>query len=385
MEGGMTRGGEHPAGALPVARPGLLSRYWRLVAVMLPTILAVIYYGGLASNRYVAEAQLVVRTAAKPVTMGGWGALLQMTGLSRSSDDVYAVQSFIGSRDAVVALVDRVKIREIYNRDEADAFSRFPSVIWGSTLDQFHRYLGWMIHTNYSNVTGILTLKVQAFRPEDAKLIADALFALAEETVNRMNRRIREDAVRVSLEEVGKFERRLIDAQVAITRFRNAELMIDAASSSIIVTELVARLSAELARTEAQIREAAAAASGNPALQGLRRRADALQSQIQQERMKIADESGGLAQKLAAYERLVLEREFAKTGLSSAAKELELARTEGRRQQLYLEYVVAPSVPDYPMEPDRMRMIWTVLSLNLVALLVGWLFYAGVRQHSAAG
>lgn len=364
------------------ARAKLRARILRPTILFLPTILAIVYFYFVAADRYVSEAQFVVRTASKPLSTGTFGAILQMSGLSRASDDVYSVQSFMTSRTAVERLLDGLDLRQIYGRPEADAFSRYPSIIYGATLDELHEYLGWMVRANYNSTTGISTLKVQAFRPEDAKAIADELRKLGEETVNRMNKRIQEDAIRASQADVDSFEQRLVDAQVAITRFRNAELMIDAAGSSIIATELIARLAAELTAVETLIRETTTSAASSPALPTMKRKAEALQDQIMQERKKIADDHGGLAQKLAQYERLVLDQEFAKTALAGAEKALETARTEGRRQQLYLEYVVEPNLPDYPLEPRRMRMVWTFLSLNIVAMLVGWLLYAGIRQHT---
>src|SRR5258706_10547301 len=234
------------------ALPGLqrtvkrLRRPLWLLLLSSPSLLSIVYFGMIATDRYVAEAQFVVRPAAKPVGGTGLGALLQMTGLSRAQDEVFSVQSFITSRDAVNRLLERLPVREIYGRPDADWLARYPSMIYGRTLEELYGYLRWMITTTYSSTTGITTLKVQAFRAEDAQSVAAKLLDLGEETVNRMNMRIHADAVRIADDEVQHNQERLIAAQVAITRFRNAELMIDPAGSSAIVTELVARLSADL-------------------------------------------------------------------------------------------------------------------------------------------
>lgn len=358
-----------------------LRRYARMFLLFSPSLIAFVYFGFVAADRYVSEAQFVVRTAAKPAS-ASFGALLQMTGLGRAQDEIFSVLSFMKSRSAVEGLAERLPLSEIYGRPEADAVARYPSLFYGATEEELHKYLNWMITTNYISTSGITTLKVQAFRPRDAQAVAALLLDLGEQTVNRMNDRIRDDAVRVAEDEVSRNEKRMIEAQVAITKFRNAELMIDPSGSSIVVSELIARLSAELAQTQAQIREMSAGSPNNPMLSSLNRRTDALQGQIAQERRRISTDSEGLADKLAVYERLVLDREFAKQTLSAAARSLEVAQQDGRRQQLYLERIVEPAVPDYAIAPERIRMIATSIAVNVILLLVGWLIFAGIREHA---
>src|ERR1700745_2092797 len=71
-------------------------RALRIALVLLPTMMAAVYYGGLASDRYVSEGRFVIRTASKPTNLaGGLGALMQLIGMSRSQDDAYAVRDFL--------------------------------------------------------------------------------------------------------------------------------------------------------------------------------------------------------------------------------------------------------------------------------------------------
>ena len=61
--------------------------FWtlRVVLVLLPTLMAAVDHGAIASDRYVSEARFVIRTASKPTSLaGGLGALMQLIGMSRS-------------------------------------------------------------------------------------------------------------------------------------------------------------------------------------------------------------------------------------------------------------------------------------------------------------
>lgn len=353
-----------------------------VVFALSPTMIGAVYYGLIATDRYVSEAQFVVRSATRTSGAGGFAAFLQMVGISRSQDDTFSVHDFISSRDAVIQLSEQLPLREIYRIAEADALSRYPNIFYGSTVEQFHRYLKGRIEVIYNSNTGISTLKVQAFRPEDATQIADHLLRLGEQLINQMNVRIREDSVRFAADEVKRAEERTVSAQLAITDFRNREVTLDPTRSSIHVMELVARLSGELSTASALLAEVTASSPSSPQLPALQRRVQAIQEQIAIERARISNTSDGLAQKIAQFEQLSLEREFANKALAAAITALDGARSEARRQQLYLERVAGPSKPDQALKPERFFLIATILAVNLIALMIIWLFVAGMRMHA---
>lgn len=361
--------------------PTTILRWLRLGLLLSPTLFALVYYGFIAADRYIAEAQFIIRTASKPLSTSGLSAFLQMAGLGRAQDDVYSVQAFLNSRDSARILRDELQIDRMYDVPEADMLARFPSIFYGRTIEELHRYLGWMITTRYSQTTGITTLRVEAFRAGDAKRIADTLLAHSEQLVNRMNARIRLDVERTSEQELQRAEERLVDAQIALTKFRNDEVMIDPLSSTVIMTEVVSGLTAELTRLQTQFREARATAPQGPLIVSARNRISAVESQIAAERLRFIKEGGGVAEKVAIYERLVLDLEFSKKLLETATRSLEGARNESRRQQLYLERIVEPIASDYPLAPERLRVIATVFGFNLIALLVCWLIFAGINER----
>ena len=120
-------------------------------------------------------------------------------------------------------------------------------------------------------------------------------------------------------------------------------------------------------------------------MNSLQRKAAALTQQITEERSKIARDEGGLAARIAAYERLILEREFASRMLGAAETELVRARAEAARQLLYLERIVEPNLPDYATLPKRWRQVVTFLVVNVLLLCLVWLVFSGVREHGTDG
>ncbi len=353
-----------------------------ILCVVLPTVLSGLYFGFIASERFVSESAFVVRSARQPMA-GGLGSFLQMAGIVRSQDDAYSVQEYIQSRDAVRALADQVPLRDIFSRQEADFLARFPNPLYGNTEEELFLHYKTMVQVIHNATSGMTTLRVQSFRAEDSVLINMSLLSLGEELVNRMNARIRADAIRFSEDEVKRAQAQLVDTQIAITEFRNRELMLDPQKSSLIVVELVGRLSTELAQVNAQLREVEAASPNSPQLPTLQRRIAALEGQISLERNRVSNASDGLAEKIAGFERLNLQREFAVRTLAAAVGGLEAARNEARRQQLYLERVVEPHAADYALEPRRLRNVLVTFVTSLMIFFIGWLVTAGVREHAA--
>ncbi|MFZ5784770.1 MAG: hypothetical protein ACOY4R_31630 [Pseudomonadota bacterium] len=356
-------------------------RLLRWALLLLPSILATVYYGVVATNQYESEARFVVRSAARPEMSGTLSFLVQL-GLARSQDDSFIVQDFIGSRDAVQRLKARLPLRRIYGHEGADFLSRYPSLIYGPEEEEFYKYLRNMVTVVHSERTGISTLRVRAFDPADARTVAEALLQQSEELVNRLNARVQTDAIANSEAEVKTAQERLIEAQTRLTEFRNRELILDPGRSAVALADLIARLSAELGSVQAQIAETKSGLVNSPQLGTLQRKAAALESQIAEERRRVGDDREGLATRIAAYERLQLEREFARRMLGSSEAELARAKSEAARQMLYLERVVEPNSIDYPTQPRRARLAITILAANILLILVGWLIYSGLTEHA---
>jgi capsular polysaccharide transport system permease protein len=337
-----------------------------------------------ATDRYVSEARFIMRSAKPPTSVSGIGALLQLAGISRSQDDANAVHDFLTSRDALHQLTQRLDLRAVYDYQDADFVARYPSLFFGQSDEAFYRYFQHMLTVVVNSSSGLTTIRVQAFRAEDARAVTGALLELGEGLVNRLNARMQADAVDVASSEVARAEQNRVARQIALTAFRNKELILDPGKTSLMVVELIGKLSSQLADTRAEIAETRGNSPNSPQLQSLQQRAEAIAHEIEVERGRVSG-SDGLADKIAVYERLMLEREFSIRALAQAVGALETARVEALRQQIYLERVVEPGLPDEATMPRRWEMVLTVLGFNVIGAGLLWLIGAGLREHASAG
>ena len=52
--------------------------------------------------------------------------------------------------------------------------------------------------------------------------------------------------------------------------------------------------------------------------------------------------------------------------------------------RLYLERVVEPNLPDYPLYPRRFLYFVFFVTCCLLIYGIGWMLVAGIREHTAA-
>jgi capsular polysaccharide transport system permease protein len=349
------------------------------LTVLLPTLLGGLYAFVIAADVYVSEAQFWVRgnRQAQPSVLGG---LLGAAGVATSAEEALAVQAYARSHDAVRDLETRVGLREIYTRPEADWWSRLAEDAPLERLVEFHRR---MVEIRHDERSGITTLRVQAFRADDARRAAEALLELSEDLVNRLSQRSMEDALRLARTELAVAEQRAGEAREALDRFREGARELDPGQAGAAVRGIVAGLEGQLAQLRAEIgQKSTFMRADTPALAALRSRAVAIEQEVARERARLAGESGAIAGMIGGFERLMLQREFADRGLASALASLEQARVEAQRQQLYVVRVVQPQSPEEALYPRRWLLLASVVAAALILHCVSLLGYHAARDHS---
>ena len=308
---------------------------------------------------------------------------LELRGLKTSS---YAVIDFILSRDAVRAVDDQRSLRGIFGNPDADMFARYPTWWALSRKDDFESlynyYLG-RVEAWYQSKGGIITLKVVAFTPEDAKLLSDLLLIQSELLINRMNERSNADFISFAERQLTRAEAMLLDAQQKITDFRNKELILDPVADSGKALDLIGTLTAELADAQRQLKETSEGSPYSPMVQSLRSRISALDQQIATEKSKIVGNDKSLVNKIAMYERLVLDRGFADRNLTSTFDMLQLAQQNAWHQQLYIETIANSYLPDKSTEPRSARWVSAVFVISSVLCSLIWLVVAASKEHAS--
>ena len=348
---------------------------------LVPTLLATVYFGFVASDCYVSETRFVVRSASKPAAEGA-AAYLQDIGINRANDDAYAVQDYILSRDAMRAIAAKANLRAIWRPANADIISRYgPGPLGQDNDETLYRHYLSRVKVDKNLETGITTVRVAAYKAEDAHALAQMIVQLSEAKVNAMNARARADGLAAARRDADAAALQLAKANAALTRYRNEAGLVSPEKSAEAGVSQKGTLETERARIAADLSGMVARTPGNPAIPALRRRLEALDREVAAQGAQLTGGRNALAGKVGGYEQQLVERELAGKLYETALKQLDTAVDEANHQQIFLEQITDPNLPDTPIEPRRIRYIFTVALLSFWAFLSFYLLLSGGREH----
>lgn len=351
-----------------------------LITVVVPTMLAVIYFGFVASDVYISQTQFVVRSPDKPAT-SGLGVLLKSVGFSNAGDEIFATQDYVVSRDALRALNAKNAVEIAYTRPGISVFDRFDPLGWNGSFEDLYDYYHRKVGIEHDATSSITTLSVEAFTADDAFRFNKQLLAQAESLVNRLNTRGQSDLVEYAKRETIEAEQAGLRASRELARYRDQRGVIDPERQATVQLQMVSKLQDELIGARTQLAQLRALAPENPQVPVLETRIGALTREIAVALGGVTGASRSLSATAVRYQRLQLERDFADRRLTAALTSLQEARNEARRQQAYVERIVQPSLPDEAEKPRRLRGILATFVLGLVAFGVLTMLFAGIREH----
>src|SRR6478672_1671159 len=105
----------------------LFKHRWLALFVGLPTALAAIYFGLIASPIYVSQSSFVIKSPGQKSSSGlSLANLVQTTGISAGQEQTKEVIQYIRSRDALSDLQQKTDVRAKFSDRGADFLSRFP-------------------------------------------------------------------------------------------------------------------------------------------------------------------------------------------------------------------------------------------------------------------
>ena len=398
-----------------------------LLCVALPVALTAIYNFFLASETYVAEAQFAVRGAAdrplidsylaagnlealpspsaerstpaekgkkKPAAGASGGmatsarasqiATLALGAISSGgvSTDPFVIADFIKSADIVRSLDEDGWLRQRFAGGNPDWLQSLPA---NASIERLTHYWASAVNASIDVNTGLLTLKVTAFTPEDALAIAERVVGQSEALINRMAERARRDRLTSAEAEVTRQEERYRAAEAAMRDLRGQDAIIDpkqqAKSSFKLLLELISAriaLDVQLRMIEPSL------APDAPQIRSLRKQIAALDQEIAKAKAALTDASGSTdaaANYLANFERTETERRLSEMLYSAALDSLERTRLEAERQASYLAVFAPPALPAHAAGPAAFASVATVFLMALLLWSVFAVAIAASRDH----
>jgi capsular polysaccharide transport system permease protein len=347
-------------------RLGVIASFCVFLAA--PLLAASLYWGLWASKQYVTEAKFALRAGEASML----DSLSGLTGLpaSQQAQDAQIVTNYIRGRAMVEALDREIDLRGKFSRAEADYFSSFDR---SDPIEDLEKYWRKRVDSSIDNMSGIISVSVRAFTPEDSLDILTRVIDLSEKLVNDISTRSRRDALEQSRAELARAEQRLKSATASMREARDAEGVIDAPAAAEAINKIITALRMELSRAEESLAvQASAAVSEAPQGRLLRARAQSLKDQIANYSAQIAGDNskGGdnLAGRAGVLSTHQLELDFARQQYAVASIAFENARVDVETQHAYLVSFLRPTLAEKSTYPRR----WLEWSIIVVPATLGW-------------
>lgn len=356
-----------------------------LILVILPTAVSGWYLWTRAKDQYVSTIAFSVRKEDSTPTVDILGGLTQLTGGGGSASDTDILYDFLRSEDIVAKIDAAVDLRMRFSRawPEDPVFAYDPS----GTIEDMTEHWQRRVKVLYDTSSELITLRVSAFTPEDALIIADATFEESSRTINRLSDIARDDATRFARSELARAQERLTEARQALTAFRMRTQIVDPTADLAGQMGILNTMQASLAEAliELDTLRENATDSDQRVIQA-EKRIQAIRDRIVEERRKFSATSEGpggenYAQLMAEYEKLASDLEFDQMAYQSAQAAYDGALAEAQRQSRYLAAHIEPKAAEASVVPNRPAILAAVFG----ALLLGWavmlLIYYSVRDR----
>lgn len=354
-----------------------------MLLVVLPTLLTAAYLYLVAADQYQTEAHFVIQSANGNSVPMSFGDVLGFAApVSASQSQAMGVSDYLGSQEAVDTLNKQVDLVTMFRRPEADFLAELHPA--APTPERLLDYYTGKVTTRYNRDTGISTLEVRAFRPGDSYAIISRLLELGEKRVNELNKRAYNDAVLATQRQLDEAEQNARNIEAQMTSYRQGHSDVDPMVSGTQQSALLTTMQGNLASSRAQLALMGTMIShSSPQYRAMQERVAVMQAEVDRQKGQLTGGGSTVASRLGGYEDLKVRQAFAAKRYEAAAAALEKARETARRQSLYVQRIVDPSMPVKALYPKRAQTVFTVLLALLVAYSIGWLIVAGVREHKA--
>lgn len=368
-----------------------------LAVVIVPTVLASLYYAFIASPQYMVESQFAVRGS----TQNSLSALgLSIVGSSAPhASDSYVVADYIQSAQILLDIKERVglDVRSLYTRPDIDFLYREDA---DKSLDEFRDYWRSMINVSFNSTTGNVTLRVFAFTSTDARAISDAILKVSEDLVNSLSEKSRQQLIGVATEQVSLSEDRLRNVRSQMTELRRTEQAVDPAAIASMESAIISGLEQQLAGLRTRYKALLDTLDPDaPSARVIERQIVALETQLGEQRNRLSGGSGGenassektsrsagvlsaLPDMIARFSELTVEEEFATKAYTMSLAALEAAIQEARKQELYFGVYVTPRTPEVALYPLSLLNTGIVLLAAFCVWVIGYFGFRSIREHA---
>lgn len=340
--------------------------------------IAIVYFGVIASDRYVSRAELVVKQADQIKMLPD---TLSMLGLGGSNhEDVLLIQDYLKSPDLLNKLDKELGIKAHYQNQNIDYFSRLSNNV---SQEDFLKYYREHLTIRLDDLSGVLTIELQAFDPEYGQHVVSLMLKESEVFINKLGHQVALEQLAFVEKEVNRAYQRVQTEKAKVLDFQNSHHLISPESTSSARLGVVSQIEGELARQQAQLKQLQSYMRETaPAVISVKARVEALTQQLTQEQSRLTGaDKDAMNEVTARYMDVQTQATLAADLYKSGLISLEQARVEAYRK---LKHLLIISQPTLAEDAEYPRRLYNLFTIGVLLCLIYGLIVMGIatlREH----
>lgn len=380
--------------SFPLAGPAVMHRrHWGLIAsfvalVLLPVAAVIFYLIAVAQDQYQSTTGFTVRSQESSGAANDLlGGLASFTGSSVASDSDILFE-FIQSQEMIQVVDRQIDLRAHYSQHWPSdwAFSLWPD----ASQEELTWYWQRIVGISFDSSSGLIEVQAQAFDPETAQAITQAIVQESQIRINALNEQARSDALGYAQADLDEAVEQMKAAREALTQFRTRTRIVDPEADIQGRMGVMNNLQQQLASSliEYDLLRGTVAA-GDPRLRKAEQLIEVIRQRIDIERQTFTSsntDTGAVGEDypslISEFERLTVDREYTEQAYRAALTALALARDEANRQSRYLATYIKPTLAQEAEYPKRALLAGLAALFALLIWSILSLIYYSIRDRS---
>ncbi len=373
--------------ALKTRHMAIVGGFLALVAV--PSAVSTGYMAFIAADQYHSFSSFSVRSIEAAPSSDLLGMFTQSSAGSTLSDS-YVLVDFILSERMVQMVDEAFGLDAVFERQGLDFFY---GISPDMPIEDKLAYWRNMITVNFDQTSGIMDIQVKAFSPDMSQKVADFVISQSERLINDLSLTARNEVLRTARDEVQTAEDRLTQTRASLRSYRDASQEADPIEGAKLAAQLIGSLEEQLVKLKTELSTALNQMSGNtPRVRVIRSQISSLEDQIAQERQRFGSGVSGkggrstgqatdVAGRIALYESIQTQNEFAERAYTASLASLEKARVEAGAKQRYLAVFIKPTLSQMAQYPHRLLNPILVTLAGLLLWGVAVMIFYNIRDR----
>ncbi len=359
-------------------------RYSYKSIILLFALVVCLYLGIIQADRYASTAKIVVSQLSNLET-NNFNLSSIISGNTSKTEDSAIIVEYIKSKELMHFLDEKLDLRKVFSRQEADFLSKITSN--ANDDDLYNHYLDFL-KVRVSSDSPIINIEMQGFIPEDAEEILSLIIKQSEQFINKISKTTARQQLDFIRQEVAISEEKIISAQEDLQKIQEKFNAPDPTAEVNSVVTRVSDLEQQLSQKEIELNQLMAYMSPlSVKVRNLRREIEVIESEIEKQKKRVIKKTDITdienVSMMFEYKNMERKLEFAIEAHRAALSAQEKVRTTSAQNLKKLVVITGPSTENEASYPRRIYNIALFLFCLALLYYIIKATYSAIMTHKS--